>query len=359
MGEVVKLGRRIASVLAGAVAVIGLITCVLGGWAQRWVDSPSTSRVATEAALDDDEVTAALAAFLSREAVALARDALLARADATDARAVARVEPWLTTRLEAVVEERLSEQLRSGWVQRNVPGAVEAVHAAAVRVVDGDTETSPALVVDGDSVAIDLLPLISNGLRELQSRGHLERLEIPDLAALDDPADRRQALSDVLGVDVGAERGLLVVYEADAVARAGGVVTTVRDALAHARRLLVVAVPLTIAAAVACIAVANRRLRATAVLAAAVGLAALIVRIVLDLALSRAADIPDAAGARRAVGLMIDSLTNELFLTLAGVTAAGLAIAVIALVVARIAAGRLTGPTADEGDVTPVRTATG
>lgn len=156
-----RLWRRITSLILGIVAMLGVTVCAIGGWADRWVDTPAMSREATEAALADDEVTAGLAAHLSAEAVGLARAALLARAEEADARAVVRLEPWLTARLEAVLGEQFEERLRSEWIQRHVPGSVEAIHAAVVQVVVDDERLVPHVIVSDGRVAVDLLPASS------------------------------------------------------------------------------------------------------------------------------------------------------------------------------------------------------
>jgi hypothetical protein len=315
------------AVLAGVLAVVGLLTSVFALWARAVVFDSSEVAEAVERALAEPEVTDALAAELTDaaiEAVDLER-----RIDDLLPDDLSALAPALAGGVRAAVDDRLGDALGAESTRAVVVRAVEGSHARLMRVLDGDGVADGVTVVDGE-VQLDLLPLLGLGLREVQDLGYLDGFDLPELTVDGDRDEQIASLERLLGRDLPADFGQLTVYRDEAVAKAGETVETARRMLQLAKRALALVLVVTLASYTATVLLARRRARTVLVLSLGSVAALLIARALARAVLDQAPVVALNPAARVAITATLSSLASGLFtiLTLAIVT--GVAVAAVA-----------------------------
>lgn len=324
------MNRRLRTgltVLAGVMAVVGLLTSVFALWARSVIFDSSQVGDAVEQALAEPEVTAALAAELTDrtiEAVDLER-----RIDELLPENLSPLTPALVGGVRTAVDDRLEDALATESTRTFVRRVAEGGHARLMRVLEGEGVADGVTVVD-DEVRVNLLPLVGLGLREVQELGYLGDVEVPELAVGGDPAEQIAALERSFGRDLPVDFGQLTVYRDEAVAKAGETVETARRMLQLAKRALAVVLVVTLASYTATVLLAVRRSRTVLVLALTSVAVLVVARALTRAVLEEAPVVALNPGARAAISATLSSLASGLFtiLTLAIVT--GLAVAAVA-----------------------------
>jgi hypothetical protein len=196
-------------------------------------------------------------------------------------------------------------------------------------VLDGDG-VADGVRIDGDEVQVNLLPLVGLGLRDVQSLGYLDGLEIPSLSADGDPVEQIAALERLAGRDLPVDFGQLTIYRDEAVAKASETVQTAQRLLRLAKRALALVLVVTLASYTATVLLARRRARTVLVLSLGSVAALLIARALARAVLDQAPVVALNPAARVAITATLSSLASGLFtiLTLAIVT--GVAVAAVA-----------------------------
>lgn len=327
-----RRSRTVASALLGIVGVVGLLGSVLGVWVHREVFDESAVAGAVDVALQDPEVTGALAHRLANQVVEAATSEQII--DERLPGLLAPIQPLVVDGARRIVGEQAARLLADDRVRAEVVDAAVVSHRRVVHVLEGGslldgTRTSVA----DDAVRLNLLPLAARALIEVQDRtGLFASLDVPDLEPGGDPDEQRRELSEAIGRDLPEDFAQPAVYRHEAIARAGAVVARTQHAVVVLRRSLAVVVGVTVVAVVGSVALARRRLRAAAVLTAGVVVVAAIGRTLVRTVVSDAAATVDDPGAVRAVRLVGEELTSGLVTAFRLAAVLALALVVAALV---------------------------
>lgn len=319
--------RSIATVLVGLVAVVGLLTSVVALWARDVLFDSSEVAAAAESALAEPEVTAALATVLTDLAFDAADvEARLTDLVPTDLQALV---PALVGGAHTAVSDRLESVLADDTTRAVVVAVVERSHASLMRLLAGDGMFDGVSVADGE-VRLNLLPLVSLGLRTIQDLGYLADRDLPALTADGDPAEQIAALEAAFGRDLADDFGQLTVYRGDALDDAGATVEAAQRAVVIAKRALVALLAVTVLAYIGCVLLARRRPRAVLVLSLASVAVMLVARAIVRKVLEEAPAIAVDPGGRAAIGATLGSLTRSLLVLLTLAVVLGVAIAIVA-----------------------------
>jgi hypothetical protein len=219
----------IAAVLA-MLAAFAMVTSVVGLWAAN--TTLNTDRwVATIGPLPKDPaVAAAVAQYATAEVFRLVdvdqrlRAALPEQAAFLAGPVVGQVRDYVRKTVNTVVQ---SDRFQNIWIEVN-----RRAHQQALAILQGD---STLLTAAGDSVKIDLLPLINQALRELSAQlpdlfGR--QITLPDISSGDIPANLRTVVENAVGVTLPPNFAQFTFYD-------GGMLQTMQQALVTARRSLV------------------------------------------------------------------------------------------------------------------------
>jgi hypothetical protein len=316
--------RTIVAVAFGVIAVLGLLASLVAIWARNVMFDSSKVGDAVATALDEPEVTAALADYLTTQAF-LAAD--------VDARVTELLPPALKPLQPAIVggaQTRVSEQvakvLALPRVRAVIIRTVEIAHGELVDLLRGDGLVDGVTIVNGE-VTVNLLPLVSEGLQAIQGLGLFERLNIPEFSLDDDPATQIAALESATGRDLADDFGQLVVYRSEALDNASNVLSTAQRTMVLVRRSMIAILVLTVISFVISLVVAPRRRRAALVLAIGCGAAFIIARVIVNKVAEEAPTLVFDPAARAAVAATVESLLDGL-----------LALTTIVVVVALVAA---------------------
>jgi hypothetical protein len=244
--------RRVAAAAFIIVAAFAMVASMVGLWAANTV--LNTDRwVATVAPLPKDpQVSAAVAEYATGEVFRVLD--VEARIAAVLPPRAAFVAGPVAGQLRGAVRGTVTNVLRSDrfqtiWVDLN-----RRAHQRALAIVEGRSE----LIVAGqDRVRIDLLPLINQVLRELSAQLPTlfgKQLALPDLGSGAIPDNLRLRVSDALGVSLPADFAQFTVYDS-------GRLWQLQQAVAGAKRNLVLFVVSTVVLLVLAIVISPRRRR--------------------------------------------------------------------------------------------------
>jgi hypothetical protein len=316
--------RRVAVGLLVVLYGVGGLASVVGLWSARTVlDTDRFTSVVVSIA-DTPDVGDAIASAVVDQVVIVAAERRIV-AD----RVPEGLEPFLPLLVASVrpaVEDQVSELLQSDAAIDVLAASVSEAHRAVLAVLRSDEpfRLGP-LRTESDAVVLDLSALIVMSLERLVERGIVPPHLALGLAPGSTTAVQlRSAIQERTGLDLPERFGTVVVFESDAVARAGAYVSTGRRALAAFERAVVALVITTAALAIGALALSNDR-RRTGVL---LGLTTVAVGVTTVLIARRAvASVPaliDDPEARRAAARLVTSLSSGLIrlselLILAGV----------------------------------------
>lgn len=335
-----SVGRSVALVVLGVVAVVGATGAVVGTWAIRAAtDSDRFEQRITEV-LQHEEVSDALAERVVNELVAA-----VPVGDAVAAVVPDLLEPTVRLLLAGArsqVEDRLAETIRDPEVAAGIGAAAGRAHASVVDVLEGRPLVDGVSVEDG-AVRVNLLPLTARALRSLQELGLYQDVVVPDFGFDGDPASQRLELEVALGRELPADFGEPIVFRDEALDRLGDTVELARDALLLAKRFVWLLLGVGVVLSALTIAWSRHRWRAASMLVAGVFAATLAIRIVVGRATDRVPDAVSQPGAKATVTDVVEGLERSLRAALAWYCGAAL----IALLVAAVVVAR-PGPTSSE-----------
>lgn len=321
--------RSLATVLVGLVAVVGLLTSVVGLWARDVLFDSSEVAAAAESALAEPEVTAALAKRLTD----LAFDAADVEARLTELVPddLEVLVPALVGGAHTAVSDRLEDLLADEDTRAVVATVVERSHASLMRLLTGDGMLDGVSVADGE-VRINLLPLVGLGLRAVQDLGYLADRELPPLTADGDPAEQVASLEAAFGRELADDFGQLTVYRGDAVADVSSTVSAAQRAVLLAKRALFAVLAVTVLAYVGCVLLARRRRRTVLALSLASVAVMLVARAIIRKVVEEAPTVAIDPAGRAAIRATLGSLTSGLFVLVTLTVVLGVAIAIVAFV---------------------------
>lgn len=225
--------RRLRRGVVAVLVVLGVAcsTAATAGWWVRrnvadtdvWVERVGTLP-------EDPAVQAAVGRWLGDQVVALVDprqlfvEVLPERGRLLAVPLSGAVETFIRERVDGFVA---SDRFARLWVQAN-----ERAHAAAIRVLRGDSEVVEAR---GERVVIDLVPAIDAVLAEIGEASPTllgREVDLPELQVDDVPDVAVERLEQALGVTLPDDFGRFVVYD-------HGRLSALQDGLDRARRWLV------------------------------------------------------------------------------------------------------------------------
>ena len=328
-------GGRVRGVIAavlGVLAILVLAITAVGVWAKRTVlDSDKVAGIVGDA-LDQPEVEAALADYITTQVfTSVDVDAALQEILPDQ---LQRFEPVLAAGARTAVERGLTRVLANPDVQALVEEVVKRAHARAVDLLEGDGLADGIDVTDG-VVTLNTLPLIGRAFEQVQQLGVLTNVELPELTAEGDPTEQIAALEEATGRDLPDDFGQLVVYRSERLADAQATLANAQRLFALVQRAIAVLVVLSIVLVAATILVARRRWRATFLLALGGAAAMVIVRSAARQVVEDAPELAARPGGQAAIESIVSGASTGL-LRLAGIL---LIVAVTAAVVAMFRRG--------------------
>ena len=323
-----RVGRS-RSVLAGVVAVVaivGVLTSVVTIWAQRVLfDSASVVR-AVDSALDDPEVTGALAVYLTDQVFSIVDvEAYLTELVPEQ---LDRLVPVVVGGARTVVNNQFQKILSSDQARAVIVAVVERSHAALMRLLDGDGLSGGITVVDGE-VTVNLLPLISRGLLAVQGVGLFENLDVPEFSPDGDPAEQIAELEQIVGRSLPDDAGQLVVYRSQALADAQESLALAQRGVVLLKRAVAAVILLTVVALVGAVLLARRRRRMGLILVLATAAVMLVVRAITKQVVEAAPRLALQPGARAAIRETVGALVTGLFLLAEVALVVSLVVAVV------------------------------
>lgn len=211
--------RRRGGRARGAVAItlavlccIGILASVVGVWARQTIFSTDHWVEQVGPLASNEEVLVALGDYLTYQIVAGAdlenrlKEALPSNLDLIAAPVAASAKGYIHNLVDEVLH---TEQFRTAWVELN-----RVAHEAVVRLIEG---TGTVVQTDQPgTVTINLLPVINKVLQMVSERasGMLGRsITFPEVTSGELPAKTRERLSNLLGRELPADFGQIVVYE--------------------------------------------------------------------------------------------------------------------------------------------------
>jgi hypothetical protein len=246
------LTRRI---VVGVLVVLSCLSFLTGGagiWASRnfldtdvWVD-----RVGPLA--DDPDVQAALSREITTEVMQLVDPQALFE-DVLPERGQLLAVP-LSGAVEGFVGDQVSTFVASDAFARLWVGINEQAHAAAVRVLKGDSDVVQA---GDDEITLNLVPVINQVLSRITSVSPElfgRTVDIPDVQIDEVPTAAIDAVNNAFGTDLPEDFGQITIYDQ-------GALKEVQDAIALFDRIVVLSVVVFVLATIGAIALSVDRRR--------------------------------------------------------------------------------------------------
>jgi hypothetical protein len=313
--------------IAGVIAIVGLIASVVAVWGHGVLFDEDRVASAVDSALEQPEVTAALATYVTDQVIAAADlDQVVEGILPTN---LARLTPALVGGARSLVIDQLDTLLATPRVRGIVTGLVRQGHRSAMRLLEGDGVLDGVSVQAGE-VTVNLLPLVGLGLQSVQSIGLLSGVTIPELTVDGDPAAQQAALEAALGRTLADDFGQLVVYRSDALANAGNTLSNVQRTMAVVKRAMVAVLLATVVAFAAALLLARRRRRALVTLVLASVAAFVLTRAVIVRVVQKAPTLAIDPAARAAIAASVQRLADGLLTAITLLVIVGLLVALAA-----------------------------
>jgi hypothetical protein len=316
-------------VLVGVIAVVGLVGSVTGVWAKRTLFDSERFASKMDPVVRDPVVTGAVAAYVTGQVFTLVDVESLVSSVAPPA--LAPLVPTFVAGAQSAVEGRVNDALATDQGAAILQELVVRAHRTAMGLLQGDG-LSDGLSLSDDTVSLNLLPVISTGVRGVQGLGLFTGVTVPEFSADGDPAAQIAELEALTGRDLPDDFGQLVVFRGDAVAEASAYVEVAQQALVVAKRALIAMIILTVAAYVGAVLLARHRRRAVLILLVASMGALLVVRAIVNKVVEDLPELVTEPGARAALDGAVDSFTKGYFRAGAAVTLLALIGLVVLLV---------------------------
>lgn len=131
----------------------------------------------------------------------------------------------IASQVRSFIQTQITGVLRSPTFYSVWTGALRFTHGQVLSALRGDTK---ALRITNDEVVLNLVPLVNEALRQIQSAasGLLGRnIELPTITNATPPAQARAELSKALGVPIPSDFGHIVLLRSDAIKIAQGSVS--------------------------------------------------------------------------------------------------------------------------------------
>ena len=224
--------RVVAAVIALIVAVASFSLGLPGAWARRTIVNESTYLSVVGPLADDPAVQEALA----REVTTAVFEALDVQGTLTavltdKAPQLTFLAGPITTSVQGFVQDQVQKIIASEQFQQFWNDANSLIHRQVIAVLKGESDV---LLIQGDQVVLNYLPLINQALQAASSTiSQLigRELTLPEITPDMLPADAIQRLDTALGVTLPTTFGTLVVFNSDQLPKLQYAVNTAREGL--------------------------------------------------------------------------------------------------------------------------------
>lgn len=278
--------------------------------------------------LSRPEVAQGLADFVAEQILDLAQLESLSSETVPD-----RLEPLLPVAREAAerqVSERIERLITSDQGRAVIVEAARQSHKAALAIIE-DRPPPPGVTVNDDSVSLNLLPLLLQGLTAAAETALVPQVALPELTADGSITGQIRQLEFAYEVNLPHDFGQLLLYQGDQIAEGHRILDLTRRSATYFNRATVVLVLLTLVSAAATIGFARRRARTVGLLATGAALVLLLQRVLVDQAVGQTANLPIDPTARSLVSALAITLTSSLLTALTVIVCVAVAVAVIAI----------------------------
>jgi hypothetical protein len=320
--------RTIFAVVFGIIAIVGLFASTIAVWAKGVLFDSDRVAAAAESAIQQPEAAQSMATYVTDQVFTIVDlEALLEQQLPGNLDSLSGV---IVGGARQFVEEQLAEVLQKPAVQQVLVTIVRTAHAQLMKVLNGDGMIDGVSIADG-KVTLNLLPLVTLGLNQVQKLGVLTSVSVPTLKAGGDPTTQITELESAFGRDLPADFGQLTVFKGDAAAEAGEVVQTAQDIVVLVKRAIALILIVTAVAFALTLLVANRRRRAIMVLGLVGAAVMLVARVAINMALVRTPNLIINPGARSALASALQDLAGGLVELVTLLIIIGLAAAAVVL----------------------------
>jgi hypothetical protein len=320
--------RSIFAAVFGIIAIVGLFASTIAVWAQGVLFDSDKVAAAAESAIQQPEAAESMATYVTDQVFTIVDlEALLEQQLPGNLDSLSGV---IVGGARQFVEGQLADVLQKPAVQQVLVTIVRTAHAQLMKVLSGDGMIDGVSIADG-KVTLNLLPLVTLGLNQVQKLGVLTGVTVPTLKADGDPTTQIAELESAFGRDLPADFGQLTVFKGDAAAEAGEMVQTAQDIVVLVKRAIALILIVTAVAFVLTLLVANRHRRAILVLGLAGAAVMLVARVAINMALARTPNLIIDPGARSALASALQDLAGGLVELVTLLIIIGLAAAAVVL----------------------------
>ncbi|MEX0846657.1 MAG: hypothetical protein WD023_02675 [Ilumatobacteraceae bacterium] len=309
-------GRSVVAGLLAVIAVLGVLASVIAVWAQNVLFDADSMVTAVNTALDEPEVTDAMAVYVTDQIFTLVDvDGFVTGVLPEQ---LQPLEGALVGGARSLVQDRVETVLVADGTRQLIDKVVVKGHAALMKLLEGDGLSGGITVVEG-KVTVNTLPIISRGLLAVQDKGLFTKFDVPEFTADQDAADQIAELEAMTGRDLPDDIGQLVVYESGALAQGQTTLANAQRAVVLVKRSIVGILILTVVSIVGAVLVAQRRRRMAIGLGLAGVMMLFVAQAVINKVIDQAPTLVVQPGARAAIGSTVRSLASGL-LTLVYIT---------------------------------------
>ena len=303
---------RLKSVLSGTfgvLAIIGLFASTLAVWGHSVLFNEDKVASAVDAALQQPEVTTAMATYLADQIFVVAD--VHGRVTAALPEKLVPLAPSIVGGAHSFVEGRLESLLATDTTRHLITGLVRTAHGAVIKLLEGAGLVDAVRIENGE-VSINFLPLIGRGLTTVQNLGLFDNVAIPDLSTIANPNDQITALEKAFDKDLPDHFGQLVVFRSDALASGQTSLSIAQRMVVLVKRAIWLIFAATAVLMACAIALADRRRRAVVILALGGAATMLLARVAIKRVIADAPALVSKPGGRAALAATIGSLGNGL-----------------------------------------------
>ena len=316
--------RRYAAGFLIVLFSISLFASVVSFWGARQVLNTNVFVSHLTTAIQDPNVQKEITNYVSNEVVKVVNPAPKI-ANVLPPKAKVIVGPVVLA-FENLVHSAVQKLVASPGSRRSSSPAIRHTHAAAVALLEGKTKGN--LVIQGNEVVLNTLPLIDSTIRALEQQNVLSRLlvHVPPLAASNGtPSQQIEQLSHRLGVTLPPNFGQIVVFRSNTLRQA-------QSGLKKLRRTLILEIVLTLVLFVLAIVVAPFRLRTVAQLGGAAAIVGLLTWAGTKWATNHVVQLATNGNVRAALRAIVNAETGGLSALVLVVAAIGVVAAVLAFI---------------------------
>jgi hypothetical protein len=205
--------RRIATAILAVLTALVVTVAVAGVWARRYALNTDRWVGTVGPVIEDPAVQSALGSWMTTELMG-AVDPEAFFESVLPERGQVLAAP-LTSALRGFVNDEVDDFVASDAFERLWVGVNRLAHSQAVALLEGETDGN--LQVEGDSVVLNLVPVLNRVLAEIGNESPQifgRTVDLPTITVDEAPADAVAKLEDALGRDIPDDFGQFRVFEA-------------------------------------------------------------------------------------------------------------------------------------------------